>query len=214
MADCPCVSLKFPRTVLLSKKLFHFLLTCFILKSPSSFSMGKYWPILPSTWTPPFESRQSDNSNAIYKAGSHHPAVLSLAQLKFWGQGHLWTQVGSPVKSLLKPQSQNLNGAHFPTPTKVKNYASHRSDSMVLVRVVFQPHWFCDSVIWSAAASMESLKKELGLHQEDSDSGPFQLLRLTPPFSHSAENYYCHSKPGSLQQSALPLHRFGSAWLR
>lgn len=148
------------------------------------------------------------------RLGPHHPAVLSLAQLKFWGQGHLWTQVGSPVKSLLKPQSQNLNGAHFPTATKVKNYASHRSDSMVLVRVVFQPHWFCDSVIWSAAASMESLKKELGLHQEDSDSGPFQLLRLTPPFSHSAENYYCHSKPGSLQQSALPLHRFGSAWLR
>lgn len=51
-ADCVWVSIMLPRTLLLSKKLFHFLLTCipsFLLKSPSSCSMGKYWPIPPST---------------------------------------------------------------------------------------------------------------------------------------------------------------------
>lgn len=77
----------------------------------------------------PLSPGQSHNSNAMYKAGSQHPAVLSLEQPKLRGPGHLWTQVGSPVKSLLRPPSQNLSGAHLPTPNILKNYASHRSDS-------------------------------------------------------------------------------------
>lgn len=53
---------------------------------------------------------------------------------------------------------------------------------MILMRGLFQPHWFYDSVIWTAATSIESLKKELSLHQGDSDPGPFQLFRFTSPF--------------------------------
>lgn len=190
-ADCPCVSIMLSRTILLRKISFHFLLTCiptFILKSPSSFSMGKYWPTPPSTWTASFESKMESQQwwNVQGWVSSSNCSIL--AQPVFRGQGYLWTQAGSPVKPLLKPLSQNLCGAHFPNPNKLKNYASHRSDSMVLVRGLFQPHWFCNSVIWTAATSMESLKKELGLHQKGSDPGPFQLLRLTAPFSHSAEN--------------------------
>lgn len=165
MTDCPCVSIMPSRTILLSKILFHFLLTCiptFILKSPSSFSMGKYWPIPPSIWTPPSESKTESQQwwNVQGWVPSSNCFILGTAQ--DW----LWTQAGHPVKLLLKPLSQNLSGAHFLTPNKLKNRASHRSDSMVLVRGLFQPHWFCNSVIWTAATSMESLKKELGLHQE------------------------------------------------
>lgn len=81
MADCPCVSLMLPRTVLLSKKLFHFLLTyipSFILKSPSSFSMGIFWPI-PHEPLPLSQDRSQQQCNVQGRV------PLSLAQLKFRG---------------------------------------------------------------------------------------------------------------------------------
>lgn len=41
---------------------------------------------------------------------------------------------------------------------------------------------------WTAATSIESLKEELGLHQEDSNPEPFQLSGKLLS-THSAENY-------------------------
>lgn len=69
-------------------------------------------------------------------------------------------QVGNPVKSWLKPPCQTLSGVSFPIPNKLTSYVK----------------------FWTVATTMETLKKELGLHQEDRNPGPFQLFRLTPAF--------------------------------
>lgn len=156
-----------PRTLLLSKKSFHSLLTCipsFLPRGPSSFStsetMGKQWPIQQRISTSALKSKTESQQQfkctrlgpIIYLVSPHHTPSSQAKDTSV-------TQVGSPVKSLLKPLSQNFGGVF-----------SHPQQTDKLYEILDCCH------------NYGVIEKELVLHQEDSNPGPFQLFRLTAPF--------------------------------
>lgn len=164
--DCHCISVMLPRTLLLTKKLFHTLSTCipsFLLEHPSSFStmetMGKYWPTPQKIPTSPLKSK-SHNSNSKVQGWVPSSSYFLLTIPNSWARDTSVTQAGRSVKCLLEPLSQILSGVSFPISSKLTSYIQF---------------WTVDTIV-------EPLKKELGFHQEDNNPGPSRLFRLIALF--------------------------------